>query len=252
MGLQVERVPTLGDNYSYVIACEETGEAAIVDAPEFDPVVKRVDELGVRVTKVLSTHHHYDHSAANPELAKRYSVPVFGHTSDAERIPGFTDGLEEGDTISVGNQVARVFFIPAHTSGHIAYVFDEADCAFTGDTLFAAGCGRLFEGTAAMMYEALHSKLGNLPDSMRIFCGHEYTESNLVFAAAEEPDNDAVKNRLADVRRIRADAAGDWHDATPREMTIPTTMADERATNPFLRARDAEILGQIRTRKDNS
>lgn len=251
MGLQVERVPTLGDNYSYVIACEETGEAAIVDAPEFAPVVDRVEELGVRVTKVLSTHHHYDHSAANPELAKRYGAPVYGHVSDAERIPGFTDGLEEGDTISVGNQAARILFIPAHTSGHIAYVFDEADCAFTGDTLFAGGCGRLFEGTAAMMYEALQIKLGSLPDSMRIFCGHEYTESNLVFAAAEEPDNAAVATRLARVREIRANAAADWHDATPREMTIPTTMADERATNPFLRAHDADDLGRIRTRKDN-
>jgi hydroxyacylglutathione hydrolase len=251
MGLQVERVPTLGDNYSYVIVCEETGEAAIVDAPEFAPVVERVEALAVRVTKVLSTHHHFDHSAANPDLAKHYGAPVFGHISDAARIPGFTDGLEEGDTITVGNQSARILFIPAHTRGHIAYVFDEADCAFTGDTLFAGGCGRLFEGTAEMMYEALHRKLGSLPDSMRIFCGHEYTESNLVFAAAEEPGNEAVKSRLARVREIRANAAADWHEATPSEMTIPTTMADERATNPFLRAADAAALGQIRTRKDN-
>jgi len=251
MGLRIERVPTLGDNYTYVIACEDTGDAAVVDAPESDPVVARVDAMGVRVTKVLSTHHHFDHSAANPDLAKRYDAPVYGHVSDAERIPGFTNGLEEGDTVSVGNQTARILFIPAHTKGHIAYVFDDAEAAFTGDTLFAAGCGRLFEGTAAMMYEALCVKLAALPDSMRIFCGHEYTESNLVFAAAEEPDNEDIAARLESVRKIRAHAAADWHDATPAEMTIPSTLADERATNPFVRARSAEELGAIRTRKDN-
>jgi hydroxyacylglutathione hydrolase len=251
MGLRVERVPTLRDNYSYVIACDETGDAAIIDAPEAAPVLRRVDALGVRVTKVLSTHHHFDHSAANPELAKHFDAPVFGHASDADRIPGFTDGLEEGDTIRVGNQSARILFIPAHTRGHIAYVFDDAKLAFTGDTLFAAGCGRLFEGTAAMMFTALHEKLGRLPDGTRIYCGHEYTQSNLTFAAVEEPDNEAVKRKLARVRDIRAAAASDWHDATPAEMTIPTTMADERATNPFVRAADAEALGRIRTRKDN-
>jgi len=251
MGLRVERVPTLGDNYSYVIACEDSGEAAIIDAPESEPVVKRVDELGVQVTKLLTTHHHFDHSAANPDLAKRYGVPVYGHVSDAGRIPGFTDGLEEGDSIAVGRQTARILFIPAHTSGHIAYVFDEAEAAFTGDTLFAGGCGRLFEGTAEMMFTALHDKLGGLPDDARIYCGHEYTESNLAFAAVVDDDNDAVKQRLARVREIRARAASDWHDATAAEMTIPSTMGEERATNPFVRAADAEELGRIRTLKDN-
>jgi len=251
MGLQIERVPTLGDNYSYVIACDETGEAAIVDAPEFDPVVARADEMGVRVTKILSTHHHPDHSAANPQLAAHYGAPVYGHVSDAERLPGFSDGLEEGDSISVGRQTARILFIPAHTSGHIAYYFEDAAVAFTGDTLFAGGCGRLFEGTPEMMFTALHDKLGNLPDAVKIYCGHEYTESNLAFAAVSEPDNDAIKNRLAEVRRARAAAAANWHDATPGEMTIPSTMADERATNPFVRAADAEVLGRIRSHKDS-
>jgi len=250
MSLRIERVPTLGDNYSYVIACEETGEAAIVDAPESEPVVKRIDALGVRVTKVLSTHHHFDHTAANPDLAKRYGVPVYGHVSDSGRIPGFSDGLEEGDSIAVGRQTARILFVPAHTSGHIAYVFDEAGAAFTGDTLFVGGCGRLFEGTAEMMWSALHEKLGSLPDGTRIYCGHEYTESNLVFAAHVDPDNDAVKRKLADVRRIRALAAGDWHDATPAEMTIPSTVGEERAINPFVRAADARELGRIRALKD--
>jgi len=251
MGLQIERVPTLGDNYTYVIACDETGEAAIVDAPEFEPVVARIDSLGVRVTKVLSTHHHPDHSAANPQLAQRYGVPVYGHVSDADRLPGFSDGLEEGDTVDVGRQTAKVLFIPAHTSGHIAYYFEAAGVAFTGDTLFAGGCGRLFEGTPEMMFTALHDKLGTLPDSVEIYCGHEYTESNLVFAEVSDPANDAVKQKLARVREIRAGAASNWHDATPAEMTIPSTMADERATNPFVRAADAKELGRIRSHKDD-
>ena len=251
MGLQVERVPTLGDNYTYVIVCEDTGEAAIVDAPEAEPVLKRVEAIGAKVTKVLSTHHHFDHSAANPELAKRFDAPVFGHASDSGRLPGLTDGLEEGDTVSVGSQTARILHIPAHTTGHIAYVFDDADAVFCGDTLFAAGCGRLFEGTPEMMYTALCEKLSALPDAMRVFCGHEYTASNLAFAAHVEPENDVVREKVARVEQIRAKAAADWHDATPAEMTIPSTLAEERATNPFMRAGDAAELGRRRSLKDN-
>jgi hydroxyacylglutathione hydrolase len=250
MGLRVERIPTWKDNYTYLIVCEESGEAAVVDAPEVEPVVQRVDATGARVTQILSTHHHPDHSMANPELAQRWGAPVLGHASDRDRLPGFTQGLEEGDTIRVGRHEARILHIPAHTRGHIAYVFDEAQALFCGDTLFAGGCGRLFEGTPEMMWTALHEKLGELPDEMRVFCGHEYTESNLVFAAHVEPGNLAVEWKLARVREIRAKAAAAWHDATPDEMTIPSTMADERATNPFLRAGDAAELGRRRTLKD--
>jgi hydroxyacylglutathione hydrolase len=250
MGLHVERIPTLRDNYTYLLVCEETGEAAVVDAPEEEPVLRRVQALGCRVVKVLSTHHHPDHSAANPRLAARYRAPVFGHVSDAERLPGFTDGLEEGDRVALGRQSARVLFIPAHTRGHIAYVFDDARAVFCGDTLFAAGCGRLFEGTPEMMFTALHEKLGALPDDVRVFCGHEYTQSNLRFAAHVEPGNAAVREKQKRVEEIRSRAAADWHDATPAEMTIPSTLAEERATNPFLRARDAAELGRLRAQKD--
>ena len=251
MGLRVERIPTLGDNYTYVIVCEDTGEAAIVDAPETGPVLKRVDEIGAKITKVLSTHHHFDHSAANPELAKRFDAPVFGHASDSGRLPGLTDGLEEGDTVSVGSQTARILHIPGHTTGAIAYVFDAADAVFTGDTLFAAGCGRLFEGTPQMMYTALCEKLSALPDSMRVFCGHEYTAGNLAFAAHVEPDNEQVREKRAQVEQIRKNAAADWHDATPAEMTIPSTLGEERATNPFMRVANAEELGRRRSLKDS-
>jgi hydroxyacylglutathione hydrolase len=250
MALRIERIPTLRDNYTYLLICEESGEAAVVDAPEVEPVVKRVDASGARVAKILSTHHHPDHAMANPELARRYSAPVYGHASDRDRLAGFSHGLEEGDTVTVGRQVARILHIPAHTRGHIAYVFDGAQAVFCGDTMFAAGCGRLFEGTPEMMFAAF-AKLAALPDATRIFCGHEYTESNLAFAVHVEPDNLAAQAKLRRVRELRSHAAADWHDATAEEMTIPSTLADERATNPFLRAANAEELGRRRTLKDH-
>ncbi len=251
MGLQIERIPTFGDNYTYLVICDATQEAAIIDAPEFEPVVARVEASGARVTKILSTHHHPDHSAANPQLAKHYGAPVYGHVSDSERLPGFSQGVDEGDTVDVGQETARVFFIPSHTMGHVAYVFDNARALFSGDMLFAGGCGRLFEGDAQMMYDALCVKLAALPDDMRVFCGHEYTESNLVFAASVEPENEAVREKLDRVQAIRSNAAADWHDATESEMTIPSTLAEEKATNPFMRAPDATELGRRRTLKDN-
>jgi len=251
MALRVERIPTLGDNYTYLIVCESSGEAAVVDAPEVEPVVKRVDSLGARVTKILSTHHHPDHSQANPELARRYDAPVYGHKSDEGRLPGLSHGLEEGDTVQVGREQARILFIPAHTRGHIAYVFDDSDAVFCGDTLFAAGCGRLFEGTPEMMYEALCVKLAALPDSMRVYCGHEYTQSNLAFAAHVEPDNAAVAAMQKKVDALRSQAAADWHDAGPGEMSVPTTLGDERQINPFMRSADAAELGRRRAMKDS-
>jgi hydroxyacylglutathione hydrolase len=250
MGLRIERIPTLRDNYTYLLVCDATGEAAVVDAPEAEPVLRRVESSGVRVVQVLSTHHHPDHSAANPVLAKQFHAPVLGHASDADRLPGFTRGLEEGDVIRVGREDARILHIPAHTRGHIAYVFDAAKAVFCGDTLFAAGCGRLFEGTPEMMFDALHSKLGTLPGDMRVFCGHEYTESNLRFALHAEPTNGAIAEKLERVRALRAARAADWHDAAPAEMTVPSTLAEEHATNPFLRARDAAELGRLRAEKD--
>lgn len=251
MGLTIERVPTLGDNYSYLLICDETGEASVVDVPEADPMLKRIEASGAKITKILSTHHHFDHSAANPELAKRFDVPVYGHASDSGRLPGQTDGLEAGDTIRVGNQQASILFIPAHTKGHIAYYFADAKAVFCGDMLFVAGCGRLFEGTPKMLYTALVEKLGKLPDDTRVFCGHEYTESNLKFAAHVEPDNAAVARKLTEVEKARAGAAADWHDATPAEMTIPSTIGEEREINPFMRAKDAQDLGRLRSLKDS-
>jgi hydroxyacylglutathione hydrolase len=251
MSLQIERIPTLSDNYTYLLICEATREAAVIDAPEAAPVIRRVKETEARVTHILSTHHHFDHAAANPELSEHFGAPVYGHPSDASRLAGFDMGLDEGDTLSIGQQSGRILFIPCHTSGHIAYVFDEAKALFSGDMLFAGGCGRFFEGTAEMMYAALCEKLYQLPDNMRVFCGHEYTESNLQFALHVDPDNRAIQEKMERVQKIRSLKAADWHDATPSEMTIPSTIAAEKLTNPFMRAPDAAELGRLRALKDN-
>jgi len=251
MGLRIERIPTFADNYTYLAICDETHEAAIVDAPEEDPVVARVEATDAKVKLILSTHHHFDHSMANPQLAERYGVPVYGHSSDVERLPGQTVGVDEGDEIQIGRQRGRVLFIPSHTMGHVAYVFDEAKAVFTGDMLFAGGCGRLFEGNAQMMYDALCVKLAALPDDYLVYCGHEYTESNLRFAITVEPDNPEITERYERVREIRSQVADDWHHATAAEMTIPSTIGEEKATNPFMRAPTAEELGRLRELKDN-
>jgi hydroxyacylglutathione hydrolase len=244
--MQIERIPTLRDNYTYLVIDPATREAAVIDAPEAAPVERRVEKLGVRVTKILSTHHHPDHSMANPELARRFGVPVVGFEGDADRIPGFTDGVREGDRVRVGRLEAEVLFIPAHTRGHVAYAFPGA--VFCGDTLFAAGCGRLFEGNPQMMHEALNVKLARLPDATQVYCGHEYTQSNLRFALSVEPGNRALVEKARWVAERRAKAAPDWHDATEAEMTVPSTIGEERATNPFMRANSPEIVARVRAR----
>ena len=251
MSLQIERIPTFQDNYTYLVICEATREAAVIDAPEADPVIHRVQQTHAKVTKILSTHHHPDHSLANPKLAEEFDAPVIGHVSDSGRIPGFSQGVDEGDVVEVGQERARVLFIPSHTTGHIAYVFDDAKALFSGDMLFAAGCGRLFEGTPEMMYDALCKKLNKLPDDMRVYCGHEYTESNLRFAAHVEPENEDVKRKLQWAESVRANAAADWHDASEEEMTIPSTIGEEKKTNPFMRVSDATELARRRALKDN-
>jgi hydroxyacylglutathione hydrolase len=241
--MRVERIPVLGDNYTFLIVDEQTNQAAIVDAPELDPVVKRVEALGVEPALILCTHHHGDHIGANRELVKRYGVPVCAHSSDASRIPAFSRALEEGDRISIGELEAEVLFVPGHTGGHVAYVLPGA--VFTGDCLFAGGCGRLFEGSPAVMHESLNVKLAGLPDDTEVYCGHEYTQTNLAFALSVEPGNAALQQRMEEVKARRSRAAPDWHDATEAEMTIPSTIGQEKATNPFLRIDSPEIIANV-------
>ena len=228
--LEIELVPCLKDNYAYLVFDRAEGVCGVVDASEAEPVKRALEARGLKLTHILSTHHHMDHVGGNLALKQAFGVQVVGAAKDATRIPGIDIGLKEGDTFSLGSHVARVLEIPAHTSQHIAFWFEADKAVFTGDTLFAMGCGRLFEGTADMMWSSL-SKLMQLPDDVRIYCGHEYTEANGRFALTVEPDNPDLQARMAEVRAKRAESL----------PTIPTTMGLEKRTNPFLRAPSPEI-----------
>jgi hydroxyacylglutathione hydrolase len=235
--VRVVPVPVLQDNYSYLIIDESDRVAAVVDCAEVDPVLAAARDEGVTLTTVLSTHHHFDHVAGNEELASRMPVRIYGNAGDADRIPRLTDGVREGDSVRVGRLAAEVIFIPAHTSGHIAYHFARERAVFTGDTLFAAGCGRLFEGDPAQMMASL-AKLNALPEDTKVYCGHEYTVRNLEFAQMLEPSNKAIADKLAWAKSRRAQG----------QPTVPSTIASERATNPFLRTHSPELRASVRER----
>jgi hydroxyacylglutathione hydrolase len=254
--MRIVTIPCLQDNYAYLLV-GAGGDAAIVDASEAGPVRDALKREGVHGKAIWSTHHHWDHVGGNEELSKELGIDVTGHLSDRGRLPGLVHGVDTGDVVRVADLVAHVIHIPGHTLGAVAYFVDDASgrAVFTGDTLFASGCGRLFEGTPAQMHASL-SSLAALPGDTRVYCGHEYTESNLRFAAHVEPSN-------ADVTRAKERAAALRAEGKP---TIGTTLDDERKTNPFLRVRSAEIrktlgipadaddataLGAIRAAKDS-
>ena len=252
--LTIELIPALSDNYLFLAYDRDDGVCAIVDPAEAGPVNARLEELGLTLTHILNTHHHPDHVGANLTLKDRYGATVVGAASDAARIPGIDVELNDGDVFALGSHEAVVFDVPGHTRGHCAYWFKDDQAAFVGDTLFALGCGRLFEGTAAEMWGSL-SKLAQMPDETAIYCAHEYTESNAAFAVTVDPANEALKQRVSDIKQARA--AG--------RPTVPTTIGLERATNPFLRADDAamrahlglqdadnvQVFAEVRSRKDN-
>jgi hydroxyacylglutathione hydrolase len=252
--LDIRIVPCLRDNYAYLLHDPATAATGIVDPSEAAPVMKALDETGWRLTHILNTHHHPDHTGGNLELKRATGALVVGPRPDRERIPGIDIAVDEGEQFALGSEAAEIFFIPGHTRGHIAFWFKDSRALFSGDTLFLMGCGRLFEGTPAQMWTSL-SKLRALPDDTRVYCGHEYTQANARFAVTVDPDNPALKDRLrqVDARRARG------------EITIPGTMAEERATNPFMRA-DAKtvaaavglagadpvaVLAEVRKRKDS-
>ncbi|WP_394841503.1 hydroxyacylglutathione hydrolase [Pendulispora brunnea] len=232
--MKITSIPCLSDNYAYLVECEATGEKVLVDASEAAPILAALEARGVRkLASIWSTHHHFDHVGGNEAVASALGVhEIAGHASDKGRIPGQTRFLEEGESFTVGGLRVEILHIPGHTTGAVAYVVTDktARAVFTGDTLFLAGCGRLFEGTPAMMHTSL-SKLAALPGDTQVYCGHEYTKSNLRFAAHVEPSNAAIRARAEHTESLRA--AG-----TP---TVPGTMSDELATNPFLRVRSPEI-----------
>ncbi|MGO8998973.1 MAG: hydroxyacylglutathione hydrolase [Polyangiaceae bacterium] len=231
--MRIVPIPCLKDNYAYLVICDRTGQAAVVDASEAEPVLAAAKREGVKLSAIWSTHHHLDHVGGNEGVARAAEITeVVGHVSDRGRVPEQTRFVETGDVVKVGSVEARVTHIPGHTLGAVAYFVDDGGqrAVFTGDTLFLAGCGRLFEGTPAQMYASL-SSLAALPADTRVFCGHEYTAANLRFAAHVEPSNAAIDGAAKGAARERE--AG--------RPTVPGTLAQEIATNPFLRVRSPEI-----------
>lgn len=235
--MDVVTIPQLADNYAYLIVDPATRKGAIVDCAEAAPVVRAVRDRGVDLVALLPTHHHYDHVGGHTDLLRQFPTAVYGYAGESQRIPGCTLEVSDGDAIPVGQLTARVLYIPAHTSGHVAYHFPEQGAVFTGDTLFAGGCGRLFEGDPAMMMQSL-GKLMALPDATSVYFGHEYTEKNLRFALTLEPGNAALREKHA------------WACEQTRlgRPTTPTTIGSEKATNPFLRWASPELRQHIAER----
>jgi hydroxyacylglutathione hydrolase len=231
--MKIVQIPLLRDNYGYLVVCQKTNTAGIVDPSEAEPVWRRVELEKVTLTAILNTHHHRDHTGGNEGLQAKQSLEVYGHKSDQGRIPGLSRGVDEGDEIVIGEERGSVLFIPGHTTGHVAYLFGTN--LFCGDTLFTAGCGRLFEGTAEQMHESL-KKLMGLPDDTKVYCGHEYTESNLRFAMTLEPKNHKLVSRFERVQGLRARGAS----------TVPSTIEEEKQTNPFLRWDSKEIQARLK------
>lgn len=235
--MRIVPVPCLKDNYAYLAICEATGTAAVVDPSEAAPVIEAVKREGVELEAIWNTHHHWDHTGGNKDLLGAFpELEIIAHASDKGRVPGQNTFVEDGDQVTLGTELrARIIHNPGHTSGAISFHLAEHAAVFTGDTLFCAGCGRLFEGTPAQMHASL-TRLAALPEDTLVYCGHEYTAANLRFAAAVEPDNQAVRERMARIETLREAGA----------PSVPGTMADERATNPFLRADVPEVIAAAR------
>ncbi len=232
--MRIVPVPVLADNYAYLVIAP-SGAAAVVDPSEAEPVLASAAREGARLAAIWNTHHHWDHVGGNRDLlAAIPGLRVFGYEGDRARIPGITHPVTDGGGFDFEGLGIRVVFIPAHTSGHVAYYLPQEKAVFTGDTLFAGGCGRLFEGDAAMMVGSL-GRLTALPADTRIFCGHEYTEKNLRFALTLEPGNGELALKYDRVRALRGRG----------EPTVPSTIGEELATNPFLRVESPELRKSV-------
>ncbi|MGN6156190.1 MAG: hydroxyacylglutathione hydrolase [Sphingomicrobium sp.] len=236
--LEIVGVPAFSDNYLWLVHDEESGETAVVDPGDAGPVLAEAKRLGWTISQIWNTHWHRDHTGGNIAVKEATGASIYGPAS--EDIPGRDIALGEGDTIRLGKHVGRVIAVPGHTLGHIALIFDDDAVAFVGDTLFAMGCGRLFEGTPQQMFTSL-GRLAGLPEETRLYCAHEYTLSNGRFAAHSEPGNRDIADRLAAIEQLRLEGA----------VTVPTTVAAERATNPFVRASDWQEFARLRAEKDS-
>lgn len=250
--LEIVTVPCLDDNYAFLILSPDGAHAALVDAPEAAPIRSELDRRGLRLSDILITHHHHDHIGAVAELAEA-DTRIVGAKADTHRLPPLHLSVEDGDVFDLFGSEVQVMDVSGHTVGHIAFYLPDAQAVFTADSLMALGCGRLFEGSAAQMWESL-SKLAALPPETLVCSGHEYTQANARFARTIEPSNTALADRSGAIDAARA--AG--------RATVPSTLAEELATNPFLRAglpevkdilgmasaADADVFAEIRRRKD--
>ena len=253
MPLEIVTIPCLSDNYAFLAHDATSGQTALIDAPEPGPILKELDARGWKLSHILLTHHHWDHVDGLPGILEKHPASVIGAAADAHRLPPLDVKVAEGDVFEVGGEPVQVLDVLGHTVGHVAYYMPESSVVFTADSLMALGCGRLFEGTPEQMWASL-SKLSALPDETIVCSGHEYTQSNAKFALTIDPSNAALQDRAAEIDRARA--AG--------EATVPSSLALEKATNPFLRPNDpaiqahlgmekadpAAVFAEVRARKD--
>jgi hydroxyacylglutathione hydrolase len=253
MPIEIVTVPCLSDNYAYLVHDETSGATALVDAPEAAPILEALDSRGWALQDVWITHHHADHTQALAEILKQYPAKVRGAAADAHRLPPLDAAYADEDRFTFGGEKVCVMDVSGHTIGHIAYYLEDTHAVFSADSLMALGCGRLFEGTAEQMWASMN-KFMALPPETLVFSGHEYTAANAKFALTIDPDNADLKARVAAVTKARLENV----------PTVPSSMAEELATNPFLRAKDsairsilnkkeatdAEVFGEIRARKD--
>ena len=239
MTISAQSVAILNDNYAWLLKDSETGATAIVDPADAKPIIAAIEAEGGRLDMILLTHHHADHTAGVDEVRAHFGCKVVGAAADAHRLPKLDVAVKEGDTVSLGNARGQVIDTPGHTRGQINFFFPEGPVLLSGDTLFSLGCGRLIEGTAGEMFESLR-KLAALPGDTKVCCGHEYTESNGKFALSVDPDNAALKARMAEVRAQRAAS----------RPSVPSLLSDECAANPFLLAKDVAAFADVRGKKD--
>lgn len=238
-GIDIIPVPVLRDNYVWLLHDAATGETAAIDPSVAEPVLAAAEARGWRVTQILNTHWHPDHTGGNAGIKAATGCPITA-PAEAEKVGPVDRIVGEGGRVKIGSLEAVVWDIPAHTAGHIAYHFESPAMIFVGDTMFAMGCGRLFEGTAAQMHSNLR-RLAGLPEETLVYCGHEYTLANARFALTVDPDNPALIERSRAVEQARADG----------QVTLPTTIGEERATNPFVRAVTVEEFAALREQKDS-
>ena len=252
--LEIHQFRCLSDNYGFLVHDTDSGLTACIDTPEVEPTLAALEAKGWSLTHIWNTHWHPDHTGGNLEIQEKTGCKIFGPRNERDRIPGIETELGEGSTFDFGAHPVRVFDVPGHTSGHVAFWLPDDGVAFVGDTLFALGCGRLFEGTAEQMWDSL-GKLAALPPETVMYCAHEYTQANAQFALSVDPENAALVERVQEIDALRAQGV----------PTVPTTLASELATNPFLRAEEpelqrsldmegadpVEVFAETRKRKDN-